>query len=256
MTGIWHLYCINFKLIVACHNSAVVAYLVAFCKINAIPFIASNKTFIFHFLQFWVSSCFCLGWGKKGVCGRKFWNLNNSRALQQAKRGLRLAQASTRGAAWLGGDRIMEPALPYALVSRMVTGMVQLVGLLLKEWGKGWKGAGIVSVTSFGEPSAFQMSMFCLSCICQKLVGSLLGKGGDRNKTSLFLLLEYSRHCTSWHDAMFPRACFCKLWQPLRSVHAGVLLASIATTWIQCRQGSLGQHQQPRLSQHLAVGTK
>lgn len=68
---------------------------------------------------------------------RKSWSLNHSGALQQARGGLRLAQVSSRGAAQLGGDGTMGPALPYALVSGVVTDAVQLVGLLLKEWGKG-----------------------------------------------------------------------------------------------------------------------
>jgi len=53
----------------------------------------------------------------------KFWSLNNSGALQQVKGGLRLAQVPTRGAARLGGDGTAGPALPYALVNGMVTGV-------------------------------------------------------------------------------------------------------------------------------------
>lgn len=65
------------------------------------------------------------------------------------------------------------------------------------------RGRWIVPVASFEHDSAFQISMFCLSPICQKLFGSLLGKGDDRSKNSLFLPLEYSVCCRSWHYVMF-----------------------------------------------------
>lgn len=64
---------------------------------------------------------------------RKFWSLNYSGILEEAKGGLSLAQASTRSAARLEGNRAIGPALLDILLNRMVTDVVQLIRLLLKE---------------------------------------------------------------------------------------------------------------------------
>lgn len=85
-----------------------------------------------------------------------------------------------------------------------------------KGMGEGMRGGRwVVPVAVLEHPSAFQISVFHLSPICQKLVRSLMDKGDDQSKNSLFLPLEYSGCCRSWHYVMFlqvaaaPEECMC-----------------------------------------------
>lgn len=226
----------NLKLILVWHNLAVFAYLVASCNINTVIFLLLliKPVISIFYISGWLA---VFVWAEErkmpGGILRKSWSLNNSGALQQAREAsgwLRYLPGVQHD--WQG----MGPALPHALVNRMVTGDVQLIGLLLKEWGKGWGRAGEESL-SFPLSTHQHFKAQCSACL--PFAESQLGVCWARKMTGakMVCFFHLNKACTAGADIT---SCFCKLWQPWRSVCAGVLLVSIAKPQIQCRQGSLG----------------
>jgi len=127
VTGIWCLYWIDFKLIVAYHNSIYICLLGSFLQGKWYNFLLILiKPLFFKF--YGSAICFCFWLRRERYLGGYWENLGIGVQLQSRQRG-------ASGAALPGGEENAGPALHHVWCNRMMTGAVQLLQDC-KGWGK------------------------------------------------------------------------------------------------------------------------